>query len=73
MAVERASYLNSSLDHVVIGFGDSETMSQMRLYEKHCYNCSSPDRICNALTIYCKQMNDVDDVEIVLIDENLGF
>lgn len=179
--VEAAGYLNSSLDHVVIGFGDSETLSQMRLYEKlsthntvydpkqnknnnefldiakkclttevyltsvnamsetgelvnidgtgnrvagslfghkkvyyvigtnkiesnlekaiwrarniaapqnakrlglrtpcaikgdHCYNCSSPDRICNALTIYWKKMNDVDDVEIILIDENLGF
>jgi hypothetical protein len=39
----------------------------------HCYNCSSPDRICNALTIYWKKMNDVDDIEIILIDENLGF
>lgn len=39
----------------------------------HCYDCSSPDRICNALTIHLKKMNDVDDVEIILIDEELGF
>ena len=178
---EAASYLNRSLDQSIIGFGDSETMIQMQLYEKlsthnivydpkqgkdndefldvaqkclttevyltsvnamsetgelvnidgtgnrvagslfghkkvyyiigtnkiepnleqaiwrarniaapknakrlglrtpcaingdRCYNCSSPDRICNALTIYWKKMNNIDDVEIVLIDENLGF
>jgi len=38
-----------------------------------CYNCSSPDRICNALVIHFKKMNDISDVEIVLIDEELGF
>ncbi|MDO4552329.1 MAG: lactate utilization protein [Bacillota bacterium] len=38
-----------------------------------CYDCSSPDRICNALTIYLKKMNDVDDVEVILIGEELGF
>ncbi|NLD19882.1 MAG: LUD domain-containing protein [Clostridiales bacterium] len=39
----------------------------------HCYNCSSPDRICNAMTIYMKKLNDIEDVEVVLIDEELGF
>ena len=38
-----------------------------------CYYCASPDRICNTLNIYLKKMNDIDDVEIVLIDEKLGF
>ncbi|HIU00248.1 MAG: lactate utilization protein [Anaerovoracaceae bacterium] len=38
-----------------------------------CYDCASPDRICNTLNIYLKKMNDIDDVEIVLIDEKLGF
>ncbi|MCQ4637721.1 lactate utilization protein [Anaerovorax odorimutans] len=38
-----------------------------------CYDCSSPDRICNALTIHMKKMNDIEDVEIVLINEELGF
>ena len=38
-----------------------------------CYDCSSPDRICNALTVYWKKMNDIEDVEIILIDEELGF
>ena len=38
-----------------------------------CYDCASPDRICNTLNIYLKKMNDIDDVEIIIIDENLGF
>lgn len=38
-----------------------------------CYDCKSPDRICNALTVYLRKMNDIDDVEIVLIDEEMGF
>ncbi|MGK0467709.1 MAG: hypothetical protein ACJAX4_003016 [Clostridium sp.] len=37
-----------------------------------CYNCSSPDRICNGLLIHYKKMNNID-MEIVLIDEKLGF
>jgi L-lactate utilization protein LutB len=38
-----------------------------------CYDCNRPERICNALTIYYRKMNDIDEVEIVLIDEALGF
>lgn len=39
----------------------------------HCYDCASPDRICSALVVlwhkpgWCKSM------EIVLVDEELGF
>lgn len=38
-----------------------------------CYDCTSPDRICNALTIHLKKMNDIEDAEVVLINEELGF
>lgn len=38
-----------------------------------CYDCASPDRICNALTIHLKKMNDIEDVEVILIDQDLGF
>ena len=38
-----------------------------------CYDCASPDRICNTLNIYLKKMNDIDEVEVVLIDGELGF
>lgn len=37
-----------------------------------CYNCASPDRICNGLMIMMKKMNDID-MEIILINEELGF
>lgn len=38
----------------------------------HCYDCNSPDRICNATLILerpCRGM----DVEILFVDEDLGF
>lgn len=38
----------------------------------HCYNCSSPDRICNGIITYYKKMNNMD-MEIVIINEELGF
>ena len=38
-----------------------------------CYNCNSPDRICNAMNLYLKKMNDTDDMEIILINEDMGF
>ena len=38
-----------------------------------CYDCKSPERICNAVVLYLRKMNDVEDVEIVLIDEEMGF
>lgn len=37
-----------------------------------CYNCSSPDRICNSIITYCKKMRFID-MEIVIINEELGF
>jgi hypothetical protein len=37
-----------------------------------CYDCSSPDRICNSMVVHYKKMNDID-MEIVLINEQLGF
>ena len=37
-----------------------------------CFDCSSPDRICNAMLIYMRKMDDTE-AEIVLIDEALGY
>ena len=37
-----------------------------------CYDCSSPDRICNGMMIHYKKMNDID-MGIILINEKLGF
>lgn len=38
-----------------------------------CYDCRSKDRICNVIAIYANKMMDTDDMEIVLINEELGF
>lgn len=36
-----------------------------------CYNCHSPERICRALTVHYGPMLSMD-MEVVLIDEELG-
>lgn len=38
-----------------------------------CYDCSSPDRICNALTVYYKKMRNVNRMVVIIINEELGF
>ena len=37
-----------------------------------CYDCKSPDRICNSLLIHLKK-TDACEAEVILIDETLGF
>ena len=37
-----------------------------------CYNCSSPERICNGLLIEYKKMTNID-MEVVIIGEELGL
>ena len=37
-----------------------------------CYNCNSPERICNALVVFYKKIGAMD-MEVVLIDEALGY
>lgn len=52
----------------------------MRLHKKtpcavkgdRCYDCNSPDRICNGLMIHLHKMSNVE-MEIVLFDEALGY
>ena len=37
-----------------------------------CYNCDSPERICNGLVVLYKKMRAMD-MEVVLIDQELGY
>ena len=39
---------------------------------KNCHDCFSPDRICNALVIHYKKIDSMD-MEIILVNENLGY
>ena len=38
-----------------------------------CYNCQSPERICNALTVLWRKPTGVAHMEILLIDQDLGY
>ena len=38
-----------------------------------CYDCSSPERICRALTVLWEAPNGIGRSEVVLIDQDLGF
>ena len=37
-----------------------------------CYNCNSPDRICNGLAVHYKKLTSMD-MEVVLVDQDLGY
>ena len=37
-----------------------------------CYNCNSPERICRGLVVHYRKMNSMD-MEVVLIDQELGY
>ena len=41
--------------------------------EIKCYDCSSPDRICRGITITTRKMSGIDEMEVVLINESLGY
>lgn len=38
-----------------------------------CYDCSGPDRICNGLVVLWEKMRGVGAIEVIVIDEELGF
>ena len=38
-----------------------------------CYNCSSPERICNAMTVLWKKPGGIPECEVVLVEEALGY
>ena len=40
---------------------------------KQCFDCMSPERICNAMVLYLRRMNDVEEVEIILVDDDMGY
>ena len=42
------------------------------LHADRCYDCNSPDRICNGLVVLWKRMKSCE-MEVVLINEDLGY
>ena len=49
------------------------SLNPCSILDEKCYDCGSPDRICNALTIYYKKMRNMQTMEIIIINESLGF
>ncbi len=41
--------------------------------ELKCFDCRRPERICNGIITYMRKMNDIEDVEVILINEEMGF
>lgn len=41
--------------------------------ETKCYDCSAPDRICNAMTIHFNKMRNTKAMEVLIIGEELGM
>ena len=38
-----------------------------------CYDCQSPERICRALSVLWEKPGGAERVEVVLVDESLGY
>jgi len=41
--------------------------------ELKCYDCKSPERICKGLVVLWNKMNGTEKVEVIIIDEELGY
>lgn len=41
--------------------------------EMKCYDCSSPDRICCGVSVLIKKMNGIKEMEVILINEQIGY
>ena len=39
----------------------------------HCFDCASPERICNALLVLWRKPYWCDSMEVILVDEELGY
>ena len=38
-----------------------------------CYNCKSPDRICNGLVVLWRKTGGIGEAEVILVDQELGY
>lgn len=41
--------------------------------EVKCYDCQSPARICKGMTVFTRKLGGVREMEVVIINENLGY
>ena len=50
-----------------------EKKTPCAVHADHCYDCKSPERICRAMTIYWRKPALTPEMEIVIVDQELGF
>ena len=50
-----------------------EKKTPCAVHADHCYDCKSPERICAAMTIYWRKPALTPEMEIVIVDQELGF
>ena len=43
------------------------------VHADHCYDCKSPERICASMTIYWRKPALTPEMEIVIVNQELGF
>jgi len=41
--------------------------------EVKCYDCQSPDRICKGMTVFARKLGGVSEMEVMIINEELGY
>jgi len=41
--------------------------------EIKCHDCQSPDRICKGMTVFARKLGGVTEMEVVIINEELGY
>lgn len=41
--------------------------------ELRCFDCRSPQRLCKGLLIFMRKMNGVDECEVIIINDSLGY
>ena len=41
--------------------------------EMKCYDCSSPERICRGISVLAKKMSGIKEMEVILINEEMGY
>ncbi len=67
-AIERARNIASTRNCKRFGFSTPCSTGGDK-----CFDCNSPQRICNAMVIYERPMQSLEYVEVIFVDEELGY
>ncbi len=68
-AMWRARNIAAPLNAIRLGLKTPCAVSK----ERKCYNCNSPERICRGISILVQKMNGIKEIEVILINKELGY